>query len=125
MRIGKRDAAKEMFWRRTLARYVTSGLTIAEFCKKEGLERHTFYHWRETIPERDATREQAKSLPDGKTDDRCFVPVTIRSNSASADPIHRQVVAELIFSGGSVLVFDGIGADTLRTLVQSLAEGTQ
>src|ERR1700737_821551 len=124
MRVGKRDAAKELFWRRALARYVNSGLTIAEFCKKEGLERHTFFHWRDTIPERDAARAQTASLSTGKTDDQCFVPVTIRSEPA-ADPIQRQVVAELIFSGGSVLVFAGIGADTLRTLVQSLTEGAR
>ncbi len=121
MRIGNRDRAKEMFWRRTLARYATSGLSIAEFCKKEGVQRNAFYHWREVIPERDTE----KSLPDCKTENSCFVPVTIRSDATPADPIQRQVVAELIFSGGSILVFDGIGNDTLRTLVQSVAEGTK
>jgi hypothetical protein len=47
-----RDAGREAFWRRTLAGYGKSGLTVREFCRREKLQESAFYFWRRTIRHR-------------------------------------------------------------------------
>ena len=49
----QRDAAKEALWRDTFKRFAASGLSVREFCKREGMTESAFYAWRRTIGERD------------------------------------------------------------------------
>ena len=48
-----RDPAKEAFWRKTLQRFIASGQSVREFCKRENVTESAFYAWRRTIGERD------------------------------------------------------------------------
>ena len=42
----ERDVKRERFWREVLARRTRSGLTVCEFCAKEGLVATTYQHRR-------------------------------------------------------------------------------
>jgi hypothetical protein len=46
---GKRDAGKEALWREVLARQAESGLSVAEFCRREKLGQPSFYAWRRAL----------------------------------------------------------------------------
>ena len=48
----QRDPAKEAFWRKALQRFVSSGLSVREFCKREQVTESAFYAWRRTIGQR-------------------------------------------------------------------------
>ncbi len=53
MVIKRRDVAKERLWREVLRRQAQSGLSVAEFCRREGMSQPSFYAWRRTISRRD------------------------------------------------------------------------
>jgi hypothetical protein len=38
-------------WRARLARQATSGLSVAEFCRREGISAASYYHWRSRLAE--------------------------------------------------------------------------
>jgi transposase-like protein len=48
-----RDPKLEQFWRTTLAKWITSGLNIRDFCRRHRLHEPSFYHWRREIAARD------------------------------------------------------------------------
>ncbi len=50
------DGDKEQYWRDVLRRQAGSGLSVAEFCRGEGLSQPSFYAWRRTISQRDGRR---------------------------------------------------------------------
>ena len=49
----QRDSAKEQFWRQMHRRQRASGLSVREFCLREGLSRSSFRNWRPEIARRD------------------------------------------------------------------------
>jgi hypothetical protein len=52
-RSGKpRDPARERSWRRTMAAQARSGLSIAAFCRRQGLKPWTFRRWRQELARR-------------------------------------------------------------------------
>ena len=42
MAASKRDPAKEALWQKTLQRFASSGLSVPEFCKREGVTESAF-----------------------------------------------------------------------------------
>ena len=46
-----RDAEKEKFWRGKMAEYEKGGLTVREFCARDGLREVQFYYWRRELKE--------------------------------------------------------------------------
>ena len=52
----QRDSAKEASWRGALQRFISSGLSVREFCRREQLTESSFYAWRRSIGERDTKR---------------------------------------------------------------------
>jgi transposase-like protein len=53
------DAERERFWRGALGRFVKSGLSVREFCRRERLSEPSFYAWRRILRERDGGRREA------------------------------------------------------------------
>jgi transposase len=45
----ERDAAKEIVWREKIAEYEKSGLTVREYCLKNGLRECQFFYWRRAL----------------------------------------------------------------------------
>ena len=48
------DGRRLATWRRRLERYAKSGLTVASFCRHEGVSVPTFYAWRKRIGTQEA-----------------------------------------------------------------------
>ena len=53
----KRSAEKEAFWRNVLRRHQKSGLSIRDFCRRNGISEPSLYAWRKEIRKRDVTNE--------------------------------------------------------------------
>ena len=49
----RRDPARERFWRRTIRQQEKSGLTVPDFCRREGLKDWSFRWWRQALARRD------------------------------------------------------------------------
>src|ERR1700733_9309629 len=49
----RRDPAREKFWRRTIRDQQRSGLSVRDFCGREGLKDWTFRWWRAEVGRRD------------------------------------------------------------------------
>jgi hypothetical protein len=47
---------RESVWRDVLRRQATSRVSVAEFCRREGLSQPSFYAWRRTLAERDSVK---------------------------------------------------------------------
>jgi transposase-like protein len=52
--MAKRDAQKEQYWRLVMEEFDASGLSVREFCRREGLRESSFYAWRRELGQRDA-----------------------------------------------------------------------
>jgi hypothetical protein len=106
----QRDAAKERMWRRHVARWQRSGLSIRDYCATEGLAEANFYAWRRTLTERNGKpgrRGQQATTP-------AFVPVRVvndRTTSTARNPV------EVVCANGRVL---RVGADFDPRLVRQL-----
>jgi hypothetical protein len=67
----QRDLKREAFWRGTLARFGSSGLSVRRFCARERVSEPCFYSWRRVIQERD--REPKRGRP-------AFLPVLVHDD---------------------------------------------
>src|SRR3954462_10103276 len=87
----RRDPARERFWRRTIRQQEKSGLTVPDFCRREGLKDWTFRWWRQELARRDqqpASVPQQEQEQDGPPSEAspAFLPVRI----AAPDPLASQ-----------------------------------
>jgi hypothetical protein len=75
-RPGRRpDPATHRRWQQRLGRFRTSGLTVADFCEREGIATASFYAWRRRL--------QADTAPSGVDEPR-LVPVRLVTPPPSA-----------------------------------------
>ncbi|MCP3994746.1 MAG: transposase [bacterium] len=82
----KRSSGAEAVWRERLARFQGGGLTVAEFCRREGVSGPSFYQWRKRLQQgRGLLRETQQC--DRSTDDARktghFVPVHVSGLTAA------------------------------------------
>lgn len=84
-RRGERDPARERHWREILGRQQKSGLTIQEFCRREGLAASAFYHWRREIGLRDRGAQPLTQATIEKSRSPSFAEVVIADTSASTE----------------------------------------
>lgn len=57
----QRDDQKRLAWEQRLARFRTSGATIAKFCERENVSVHTFHYWAKRL--RAVVAEQKSLTP--------------------------------------------------------------
>jgi hypothetical protein len=72
----RRDPAREKFWRRTIHDQQRRGLSVRDFCQREGLKDWSFRWWRRELTRRD--QEPAithRCEPTGATP--AFLPVRV------------------------------------------------
>ena len=55
----RRDPARETFWRRTIRDQQRSGLSVRDFCHRQGLKDWTFRWWRQELARRDEVPSMA------------------------------------------------------------------
>jgi hypothetical protein len=106
------SSSKEQWWRRQVRQWRGSGLSVRAFCAAQGLSEPSFYAWRRTLAQREATAA-------------AFVPLTVTPESKSATADDSSVAAlELVLAAGRRLRigpgFDGL---TLARLLALLEEG--
>ena len=49
------SSSKEQWWRRQVRQWRSSGLSVRAFCAAQGLSEPSFYAWRRTLAQREAT----------------------------------------------------------------------
>lgn len=83
------DLKRHALWRECIRRQAYSGLTIAQFCAREGLSVATFHSWKRRLRLTDrADHRPASPAPS------TFLPVTVRvAEPALGDPL--LIVADL------------------------------
>jgi hypothetical protein len=92
----RRDPAREKFWRRATRDQQRSGLSVRDFCRREGLKDWTFRWWRQELARRD---RQPSAAPRGGGDAEpteappAFLPVRVADlevvSSRPAPPLGR------------------------------------
>ena len=114
-RNGRRDPAKERFWRKAIQRQGRSGLSIREFCDRENLKPGAFSWWRRELAKRD--RERQALNPDQKTE-TSFVPVQVVPDSLQPQT---PPAIEIVFpSGPTVRVPSDFDAQALKGVLEVL-----
>ena len=78
---------RRQFWQTAIEAHRQSGLSIAAFCKKEGLSEAAYYYWRRKLAG-GVLQAKEKSPPD-------FLEVVVAGSHNAA--------LELVFSGGPTL----------------------
>jgi hypothetical protein len=99
-----RDEHKERQWRRWIAQWQRSGLSVAAFCARHDLATARFYAWRRTLQHRDVAAA-------------AFVPVRLVADAVPASAL------ELVLAAGCVVrVAPGFDPTTLRQVLALLRE---
>jgi hypothetical protein len=112
---GKRSGERERVWREVLRRQASSRLSVAEFCRREGLSQPSFYAWRRTITQRDGRRANHS---DAGARVLGFVPVRV---SEVAPRVEASITIEL--TAGLVLrLSEMTPAVRVAELVRALQE---
>jgi hypothetical protein len=99
-----RDEQKEQQWRRWIAQWRVSGLSVRAFCARHGLATARFYNWRRVLQRRAAEQP-------------AFVPVQVVADVVPAQTSALEVV---LTDGRAVRVDPGFDATTLRRLLAVL-----
>lgn len=118
----RRDPARERFWRRTIRQQERSGLSVRDFCRREGLKDWTFRWWRQELSRRD--RQPASAPPrrrQGHPTEAtpAFLPVRV----VDVEPIAPRPPAliEIVLPAGPTLrVPEGFDPQTLRAVLTVL-----
>src|SRR5947209_5838344 len=102
------DLGREPYWRRVLARWRRSGLSVRAFCRAEGVNEPRFYWWR-------------RKLGQTRPEETAFVPVHVVTEPAD-EPVTRGI--EVVLANGRCLrVGPGFDPHTLVALVDLLETG--
>ena len=122
---GRGDAGKDAAWRRRLARFRRSGLTVARFCDGDGVSVGSFYYWRKKL-EQTAWRRGPRSRPGAfrQIDVVPALPGIIAATpavapgaSAGAPASSRMVI---LLPGGTRIEVDAERLDAVRAVVGAL-----
>ena len=99
-----RDERKELQWRRWIAQWRASGLSVRDFCDRLGLTVASFYTWRRVLERRAAVKA-------------ALVSVQV---VADAVPSQTSALEVVLTDGRTVRVTPGFDAATLRQLLAVL-----
>ena len=106
----KRSSSAEALWRKRLARFQCSDLTVAEFCRREGVSAPSFYQWRKRLQPGERPQQQRRQQVCETTDAkqaRCFVPVNVSGLNT----------AEIELPNGVTVRVPVANAEALRTAI--------
>ena len=109
-------AEKRAFWRMVLETWRSSGLSVREFCKREGLTESSFYYWRRRLRCRSGCSPDNTSAP---SEQRATSPDFIEITSS----IPRCSSLELALRSGHTLrIADTIEMSHLSQVLQALQQ---
>ncbi len=118
-----RDPARERSWRRAVAEHARSGLSMAEFCRRQGLKPWTFRWWRQELARRDrqATSDRVDQAP-SPTElaiRSAFLPVRVVPDEPELPP-ETTPVEIVLPAGPTVRVTRGFDSQTLDAVLSVL-----
>lgn len=124
-----RDLKLERTWRERMRQYEQSGLTVRQFCEREGLVAHQFSWWRAELKRRSADpastkkrpRQRMKSARAKKTPQlpkavASFVPVEVEPSLST------QAIEIVLEQPPRIRVTPGFDAEVLREVVRVLEQ---
>lgn len=94
------NAAQRERWRDVIRRQKDGGLSIAQFCRNEGIAQASFYHWRKKL-----------------ADDKCSPFLEIQLPT-----LHHANPCEIVLPNCRVVVPPGFEPDSLRQLLLVLRQ---
>lgn len=105
-RRAKRSAAKERFWREVIDGWRRSGGSVRQWCSQRQISEPSFYSWRQTLAERDASADRKQPVRRRSRRKRAptaMIPVEI------VPPVSAQQLAplEITLGGGIHLLVRG------------------
>jgi transposase len=120
----RRDPAKEKLCRGAIRRHQESGLSVRDFCKREGLKYGNFFGWRRELDrcDREKAAEHPKSATKERTEPRVS-PVFLPVHVVDADRLPSRPVPplEIVLDGGStVRVPAGFDSQMLGDILTAL-----
>jgi hypothetical protein len=99
---------REPYWRQVVDRWKQSGLAVPAFCRREGLNQGTFYHWRWELKRRDRSKT-------------AFLPVHVIADKPA--PPTGSGIEVVLANGRSLRIGVGFDSHTLVQVVALLEEG--
>jgi len=102
------DGDKEQFWRMAIETWQASGLSVAKFCKQEGLSEPSFYAWRKKLGIGDINQDCKDKLKP-----LAFIEVSMPKNDSA-------IIELALTSGNTMRIPPGIDSATLGTVVSVL-----
>jgi len=107
------NPALETVWRRRLRQQPDSGLTILQFCKREGVSPAAFHAWKRRLALR-----AAFPAPSGPP---AFVPVIVPPLHESQPRLSTELVTIRLANGGQILLPITAGVELVCEVVRTVA----
>ena len=116
----RRDEEKERYWREKIRAGTRSGLSIREFCRREGLKEGLFHSWRRELWRRDQEKAGRRSRGvsgRGAPAKASFALVDLDGEQGELN----EAGIELVLAGGRKLrIGKGVDEKTLVSVVTAL-----
>ena len=107
----KSDTEQQQFWQMVIETFQSSGLSVRQFCKQEGLSEPGFYSWRRKL----AKADELKMEKQRDSSSSAFIKVAM--------PKNKSVALELVLSSGHTLrISSGADNKTLVNVLSALCE---
>ena len=104
------DPALEAVWRRRLRRQPDSGLTIHQFCQREGVSTAAFHAWKRRLA-------RPAAFPTAPA----FVPVIVSPVREPLPPAAAALVTIRLANGGQIAIPVTAGVELVRAVVAAVA----
>ncbi len=108
------DPALETRWRRRLRQQPDSGLTIHQFCQREGVSTASFHAWKRRLTPRAV-------FPTASAGTSAFVPVIVAPVPGPQPPAAAALVTIRLANGGQILLPVTAGVELVRAVVTAVA----
>jgi hypothetical protein len=112
------NPALEILWRRRLRQQPGSGLTIHQFCEREGVSTATFHSWKRRLA------LPSTSPVTFSSDVSAFVPVTVSPAPTSHPLDFAGLVTIQLANGNCVLLPIAAGVDLVCQVVETVARSS-
>jgi hypothetical protein len=111
------NPALEVAWRRRLRQQPDSGLTIHEFCKREGVSPAAFHAWKRRLALRAA-------FPTLSSRTSTFVPVIVPPVHEAHPQVSTEFITVQLANGGQVLLPITAGVELVCGVVETVARSS-
>jgi hypothetical protein len=108
------DPALEAAWCRRLRQQPDSGLTIPQFCNREGVSTAAFHAWKRRLALRAA-------IPTTPSRTAAFLPVIVPHLRDAQPPVSNELVTIQLANGGQVLLPISAGVELVCRVVETVA----